>query len=151
TTTFAGLHLLNGNLDYLTSGVQASAIGALHINQANFGTNASIPVQINVVTSAKTAELEYRNSSISAPVTLEIKGTDGVDVLTFTSGTTASAIAFAVNRITDATGVTADLINSGNAASGIAFHSTGYGTKSFVSVRAQSGTFTAVDANGNDK
>src|SRR5947207_10706627 len=54
TTTFAGLHLINGSLDYLTSGVHASAVQALHIHQANFGTNPNIPVQVNVVTSAKT-------------------------------------------------------------------------------------------------
>src|SRR5690242_5568059 len=45
TTTFAGLHLLNGSLDYVTSGVVTSAVRALHISQANFGTNTTIPVQ----------------------------------------------------------------------------------------------------------
>src|SRR5690349_21454507 len=59
TTTFAGLHLLNGGLDYITSGVDTNAIKALHISQANFGTNSTIPVQINVITSAKTAELDF--------------------------------------------------------------------------------------------
>jgi flagellin len=151
TTTFAGLHLLNGSLDYVTSGVTNSAIGALHISQANFGTNANIPVQIEVITSAKTADLEFRTSAITAPVTLEITGNDGVEVLTFTSGTAASAIAFAVNRVTDATGVSAQLINSANAASGIQFNSAGYGTKSFVSVTAQTGTFNTVDENGDAK
>ncbi len=151
TTTFAGLHLLNGSLDYVTSGVVTSAIRALHISQAHFGTNVNIPVQINVITSAQTAQLEFRTSAVTGPVTLEITGNDGVDVLTFTSGTAASAIAFAVNRITDATGVTAQLINSANAASGITFASSGYGTKSFVSVRAQSGSFATVDNDGNSK
>ncbi|HVT90792.1 MAG TPA: flagellin [Tepidisphaeraceae bacterium] len=151
TTTFAGLHLLNGNLDYITSGVATSAIRALHVNQANFGTNATIPVQINVINSAKTADLEFRSSAVTAPVTLEIKGNDGVEVLTFTSGTAASAIAFAVNRVTDATGVQAQLINNSNAASGIEFRSTGFGTKSFVSVRAQNGAFGTVDNQGNSK
>jgi flagellin len=151
TTTFAGLHLLNGSLDYITSGVTTSAITALHISQANFGTNVNIPVQIEVITSAKTAELEFRASAITAPVTLEITGNEGVDVLQFTSGTTASAIAFAVNRITDATGVTAELINSANPLSGITFKSSGYGTKSFVSVRAQNGSFATVDTDGNTK
>ena len=74
TTTFAGLHLLNGSLDYITSGVVASSVGALHISQANFGTNTNIPVQIEVITSAKTADLEFRTSGITAPVTLEITG-----------------------------------------------------------------------------
>src|SRR3954463_15327506 len=63
TTTFAGLHLINGSLDYITSGVNNTDIQALHVAQANFGTNASIPVQVDVITSAKTADLEFRTSS----------------------------------------------------------------------------------------
>lgn len=148
TTTFAGLHLLNGQLDYITSGVNTTDIGALHINQANFGTNAMIPVNIDVITSAKTADLEFRNSSIASSVTLELTGNDGVQVLTFTSGTTASAIAYAVNRSSDATGVKAELINSANAQSGIKFESTGYGSRNYVSVTAQSGSFSTTDSQG---
>ncbi|CAA9374659.1 MAG: Flagellin protein FlaA, partial [uncultured Phycisphaerae bacterium] len=92
TTTFAGLKLLNGSLDYLTSGVSTADVKSLDISQANFGTQASIPVEVNVITSARTGELEFRASAITTSVTLEIAGTEGVDVLTFTSGTAASAI-----------------------------------------------------------
>lgn len=148
TTTFAGLQLLNGSLDYVTSGVNTSAIKALHINQANFGSNDYIPVQVNVLTSARVAQLEFQTSAIGNSVTLEITGNTGVEVLTFTSATAASGIAYAVNRISDVTGVTAALINSANPASGIVFTSTGYGSRSFVSVRAQSGTFGTVDTSG---
>jgi flagellin len=151
TTTFAGLHLINGSLDYVTSGVNTTDVQALHISQANFGTNASIPVNVNVLTSARTADLEFRTSSIASTVTLEIGGNDGVQVLTFTSGTAASAIAYAVNRSSDSTGVTASLINSANALSGIKFESTGYGSSQYVSVQAQSGSFTTTDNNGADK
>lgn len=152
TTTFAGLKLLNGNLDYVTSGVNTASIKALQISQANFGSNPNIPVQIDVITSARTAELQFRTSAIGAGgVTLEIAGKEGVDVLTFTSGAAASAIAFAVNRIADNTGVSAELINSANALSGISFKSVGYGTKNFVSVTAQSGAFTTVDTAGATK
>src|SRR5437868_562516 len=148
TTTFAGLHLINGSLDYITSGVHNSAVQALHIHQANFGTNATIPVQIDVVTSARTADLEFRNSAVTSSVTLEITGNEGVQVLTFTSGTAASAIAFAINRTSDSTGVQAALLNSANASSGITFQSTGYGSKNFVSVTAQSGQFSTVNSTG---
>jgi flagellin len=153
TTTFAGLHLINGSLDYVTSGVDTTAITALHIQQANFGTNANIPVQVNVITSARTAELEFRGSAVTSTVTLDINGNDGVETLTFLSGTTASAIAYAINRSTDSTGVSAALINPANANSGIVFMSTGYGTKSFVSVIAQtgSGSFATTDTAGNGK
>src|SRR5688500_3242398 len=108
TTTFAGLHLLNGSLDYVTSGVATSAVQALHISQAHFGTNDTIPVQIDVITSAKTAELQFTASAVGGDVTLEITGNEGVDVLSFTSGTAASAVAFAINRISDNTGVQAE-------------------------------------------
>jgi flagellin len=146
TATFAGLKLLNGSLDYITSGVTASQITALHVHQANFGTTATMPVQIDVLTSADTAMLQFQNSSIASSVTLEISGNEGVDVLTFTSGTAASAIAYAINRITDSTGVSVDLINSATPTSGIVFRSAGYGSKSFVSVRVQSGSFATVNS-----
>lgn len=151
TTEFDGLHLLDGSLDYLTSGVNKTAVAALNISQANLGTNTTLPVQVNVLTSAKQADLEFTGSAVHQTVTLQVQGNQGSQVLSFTSGTTASAIAFAINTNSDATGVTAKLINPANAASGIAFSSTGYGSASFVSVTAQNGPFATVDQNGNSK
>jgi flagellin len=151
TTSFAGLNLLDGSLNYITSGVATSAISGLTISQANLGTATSIPVDVNVISSAKLADLQFRTSSITASVTLEIAGNTGVQTLSFVSGTTASAIGFAINNISDSTGVTASLIDATNAASGIALTSTGFGSASFVSIQAQSGTFQTTDANGADK
>jgi flagellin len=151
TTTFAGLHLINGSLDYVTSGVDTNVVKALHVQQANFGSNPNIPVTINVITSARTAELEFRTSSVTSTVTLELTGNDGVAALTFVSGTAASAIAYAVNRITDNTGVEAALINPGNATSGLVFKSHAYGSSQFVSVQSQKGTFVTTDTLGNAK
>jgi flagellin len=153
TTTFAGLHLIDGSLDYITSGVDNTAITAMHVQQANFGTNVNIPVQVNVITSAQTAELEFRASAVTSSVTLELTGNAGVETLTFVSGTPASAVAYAVNRITDATGVSASLLNPSNAASGIVFQSAGWGTRNFVSVRVQNGggSFSTTDTLGNAK
>ncbi len=59
-------------------------------------------------------------------------------------------IAFAVNRISDSTGVTASLINPAAATSGINFNSTGYGTTSYVSIQAQTGTFQTTTSAGAD-
>lgn len=151
TTTFAGLKLINGSLDYVTSGVSASAVTSLEISQANFGTRTSIPVQVDVITSAKTAELQFRGSAIASGVTLEIAGNEGVQVLQFVAGTKTSAIAYAVNTISDATGVTSDYITASAATSGITFNSMGYGSRQFVSVTAQSGAFGTVDSAGNAK
>ncbi len=151
TTTFAGLQLLNGGLDYISSGVATSAINNLQIHQASFGQATTVPVQVHVLTSAKTADLQFRTSAVQSTVTLEVKGNKGVEVLTFLSGTKASAIAFAVNRVSDSTGVTASLINNANANSGITFNSTAYGSKNFVSVSTQAGKFATSDNLGNVK
>ena len=147
TTTFNGLKLLDGGLDYTLSGVP-SAVTALRVSQSNFGTNASIPVQVEVLQSAGRAALQFRGSAVASTVTLEITGNEGVDTLSFTSGTPASAVMFAINRTSDLTGVTAVPINSANLASGIEFRSDGYGSRSFVSIQAQDGAFGTTDAAG---
>lgn len=149
TTTFAGLKLINGSLDYVTSGVNTGEITALNITQANFGTADSIPVSVEVLTSAKTAELQFRASATTGPVTLEIAGNDGVEVLNFGSNTSVDDILRAVNTLSDSLGVEARYINSGNPNSGVTFVSKGYGTRSFVSVEAKAGTFSTVDEAGN--
>ncbi len=151
TTTFAGLQLINGNLGYVTSGVDNTKIDALNISQADFGTNSTVPVDVNVLTSARTAALEYTASSVPTSVTLQVSGNLGTQTLTFTSGTTASAIAYAVNSISDSTGVAAKLTQAGSVASGLTFTSTDFGSKNFVSVTAQKGTFNTVDTSGNAK
>lgn len=148
TTNFAGQRLIDGSLDYITSGVSNTAFSDVQINQANFGTSKNIPVNVDVITSAQQGELQFRGSAIAKTVTLEINGTDGVDTLTFASGTGAAAIASAVNRSTDVTGVHASLINSANPNSGVTFASNDWGSKAFVSVKAQSGTFATTDVTG---
>lgn len=57
TASFAGLKLLNGSLDYLTSGVTASQISDVSIKGANFGLNDSIPISVEVLQSAERASL----------------------------------------------------------------------------------------------
>jgi flagellin len=151
TTSFAGLNLLDGSLGYITSGVSTSAISALNISQASLGQNASVPVDVNVISSAKVADLQFVGSAIATSTTLQIGGTDGVQTLSFVSGTTASAIAFAVNNISDSTGVQAALINSASPTSGINFTSTDYGSSSFVSIQAQTGAFKTTDLTGAAK
>jgi flagellin len=148
TTTFAGLRLIDGSLDYVTSGASNSAFTSLQINQANFGSAETIPVNVEVIQSAQQAELQFTTSAVAATVTLEINGVEGVDTLTFASGTGAAAIASAVNRISDVTGVHATMINSADPNDGLTFQSTSWGSRAFVSVKAQSGTFDTVDVNG---
>lgn len=149
TTTFGGRKLLNGALDYVTSGVNVADVTDLRVNAVRFGTAAFIPVSVSVTQSAQHAQLRFENSSITADVTLEVAGNNGVTSLPLLSGTTASAIMAAVNLVSDSTGVSASLINAANAASGIVLTTMAFGSDSFVSV-AEIGTtanvFTTVNA-----
>ena len=88
TTTFAGLNLLNGSLNYVTSGISTSALSNVEIDQASFGTGTNIPVRVDVITSARPAELEFRGSAIAKSTTLEVAGADGTTTLSFASGAT---------------------------------------------------------------
>lgn len=146
TTTFAGLRLLDGSLDYITSGVVETDLQALQVHRANFGTRDFIPVNVEVTQSAQLAGLYFATSGIGNGVTLEVKGQDGVVALSFGDNTGASAIFAAVNNQSDVTGVKAIYINSGNTNSGIVFQSVDYGSDAFVSIQAlNGGSFKTTD------
>jgi len=160
TTSFAGLKLLNGSLDYITSGVATSAISDVKVFSANFGTATNQPVSVQVIASAEKGGLFVSAGATSFPsaVTLEVAGTKGVQVLQFASGTTLSAAVFAVNQTSDVTGVTAQIVSGAAAGlSAIQFQSSTYGSDAFVSVQKVPGTtggdffqtYDAVGAGGN--
>ena len=153
TASFAGLKLLNGSLDYLTSGVTASQISDVSIKGANFGLNNSIPVTIEVLQSAEHASLFLSGNgtgTFTSAVSFEIQGNNGVQVFTFASGTALSAVVTAINQVSDATGVEASLASAANPTSGLILQSLGFGSSEFVSVRKLSGGafFDAYTAQG---
>ncbi|KAA0216487.1 MAG: flagellin [Leptolyngbya sp. PLA3] len=143
TASFGGLKLLNGNLDYVTSGIAASAITKAQIFSASFIDNQAVEVEVDTVASAQTAGLflnglwgagaPYGNGALQSTTTIRVEGSRGVQELTFTSGATYSDIVAAVNSRTALTGVTAELLTNG-AASGLVFRSEKYGSNEFVSV-----------------
>jgi flagellin len=151
TTTFDGLHLIDGSLDYVTSGVSNAAISNLNITQADFGQQAAIPVNVDVLTSAQPAELQFATSQIVSSVTLQITGNTGTTVLSFVSGTHTSAIGFAINGVSDSTGVSTSYLSATHWQSGIVFKSADLGSKDFVSVTAQKGVFATTDTAGSAK
>jgi flagellin len=150
TTSFAGRKLLDGSLDYVTSGVHTSAISALQMHSVQFGTASYIPVDVAVTASAQKGELQFRNSQLTQSISIEIAGNKGVTTLSFLSGAKASAVVAAVNIVKDACGVEAYFLNSANPASGVAFRSAEYGSDQFVSVATLpgSGAFNTVDSSG---
>lgn len=138
TASFAGLQLLNGSMEYLTSGVTASAIDGVKIHSAQFGTNSHIPVQVEVLSSAQTGQLYLSGGTsgdLQSSVTLEIAGNEGVQTISFVSGTNMSAVVAAVNTLKDSTGVSASLVDPMDQTSGLVFSSVGYGSDQFVSVK----------------
>ncbi len=149
STTFAGRQLLNGSLDYVTSGVSGTAIDALAVHSVNFGTASYLPVNVDVVTSATPARLYFPYGSITSATTIEIQGTLGAATIPIGSGSTAAQIAQAINLVSDATGVVATL--SATAASGFVLQSSSPGSKHFVSVLTLpgGGAFNTTDAAGN--
>ena len=138
TTSFAGLKLLNGSLDYDLTGVSAANIADVKIFNANFGTRSSIPVSVEVLNSAERAGLILSAGAIDftgvADTQITIEGTKGVQTFQITSAMTMSGLAVAIAALSDATGVSATLYNPANALSGIQLISTEYGSDAFISV-----------------
>ena len=140
TTQFAGRKLLNGELDYVTSGVTSTQLADVSVQGAKFGSNAFIPVTVNVALSAQQAQLHFAPATIGGTaVTVNLQGSEGVVTLTFPANFTRNQIASAINAQTDSTGVTATLLGTGGA-SGVAIRSLDYGSRAFVSVTELNGT-----------
>ena len=130
TTTFAGRKLLNGSLDYVTSGVNSNALATLAITGAQFGRAGFIDVDVVVTTSAQKGQLFWRNAAIPAgeKAAIEIQGSEGVTTFEWGSGVTADKILTAVNMESQTTGVEAAFANGVDATSGVVFQSAGYGS-----------------------
>jgi flagellin len=149
--------LLNGSLEYLTSGVATSAIAGVKIFGAQFGNQSTIPVQVEVISSAQTATLFLSGNTAGAAgallssVTIEVAGNLGVQSLSFVSGTALSAVVAAVNTLKESTGVSAALVDGADQTSGLTFNSTTFGSDKFVSVRkvGSGGDFFAVHSAQN--
>ena len=144
TTQFNGVKLLNGGLDYTTSGIATSAISNTQINSATYPDNGTTQITVQVTASAKFGELDFIGAKIgAAPTTIEIAGNQGVQQLSFANGTANSAVAFAINQLKTSTGVSAT-----GSATGVRLVSTGFGSDQFVSVKTISGAFTTGKASG---
>lgn len=158
TTSFAGLKLLNGSLDYLISGAASNQIDDVRIFGANFGTRENIPVSVEVLESATTGQLFLSGNTTGAPgqllssISFEVQGNRGVEDFSFASGTALSAVVHAVNTVKDSTGVSAAMVDPTDATSGMVLNSVEFGSDAFVSVRKLDGGefFQTFDQSGGD-
>lgn len=147
TTTFAGRKLLNGELDYVTSGVNVARLVDVNVQATKFGTQPFVAVAVNVSQSAQQAQLTFSGAGLGASaVSLEIRGPEGIITLSFPASATTVEMAAEINRQVDATGLTA--ATSGVAGSaGLLIQSQDYGSRAFVSVReiGTPGVFSVTD------
>lgn len=135
TATFGGLKLLNGNQDYVLSGVDAAFVNKAKVWNASFNGASSVDVQVEVLTSAQVGAL-YLNGDhtgtnfdgkLVSSMELEIRGPYGVQVVSFQSGASYDTVVKAVNQLKAFTGVEASLINN-DANSGLVFKSVLFGS-----------------------
>lgn len=147
TTQFNGVKLLNGSLDYTTSGMPGSAINVAKVYSAKLPDNGSVNVTVTVTTSAELGKLAYAGGATvgTSAVTIQVAGNQGTEQLTFAGGTSTSSVAMAVNTLKEATGVSAYISGAD-----LVFNSTAFGSDQFVSVKTIAGTFVSGDDNGVD-
>ncbi|HEV8606698.1 MAG TPA: flagellin [Tepidisphaeraceae bacterium] len=149
TTQFNGVKLLNGSLDYTTSGVVASNFANMQINAALLPDNAAVNVVIAVTQSAQAATIGYTGGDLSATnaVTIQVSGNLGVQQLAFAGGATIAEMVTAINSVKNATGVSAV-----DSAGDLGLYSTSFGSKQYVSLSTIAGTFvpTAAKTYGRD-
>jgi flagellin len=138
TTQFNGVKLLNGSLDYTASGVASTAIDVAGVNAVKLPDNGYTTVTVEVTASALTGEVDFSGATVgTSAVTIEVGGNDGSEQLSFAANTSTSAVAFAVNQLKGATGVSA-AVSGGT----LRFNSVGFGSDQFVSVKTINGAFT---------
>jgi len=145
TTSFGGRRLLDGSLQYTTSGVNTSYVAAYQVHAAQFGESTTIPVRVSVINRASRATRGFPFAVLSAPVTIEVSGRLGTTSLSFGSGTSVSQVAQAIADVKSATGVSATV----SGGSGLRVDSLGYGSKEFVRIKILSGGGGLTDGNAS--
>lgn len=147
TTTFAGRKLLNGELDYVTSGIVQTELTDVNVLGAKFGTQPYVGVDVTVSQSAQRAELRFSGPGLgTSGATLGIRGPDGIITLTFPASASTVEMVQAINRQVDDTGIIA-VLSGTNGSAGMRFQSLEYGSNAFVSVEQAetNGSFQVVN------
>ena len=152
STQFGGDKLINGALAYVLSGVSAPNIAAVSVLAARVPEGGKRDVIIEVTNSAETGYLRMVASGLAAnnSLTIEIQGTKGTEILSFSGSAKNSAIVAAINQSKELTGVSATTSANNSA---LILNSTSFGSNAFVSVRivseAVTGSFILQDRDAN--
>ncbi len=124
----------------------SKGVAKLHVDEVNpsfLGFGGTLNVNINITRSAQVGALllsfagpvidlnSTATASPNAKFEIEIRGRQGSQILSFTSGTSLANVRDAINTFTGNTGVVAKVVGQ----SGIRLESTDYGRDEFVGVR----------------
>jgi len=147
TTSIGGRNLLDGSAGYQLSGVNADQIANIEVFQRGSGDSTTIDIEVIEAAAAAQLTVESETGVLEDDVTLLITGDEGTTTLELAAGTTFDQIAEAVNGVTDATGVSAEVDGDD-----VTFSSTGTGSDATVNLSVVSGTFDVGDgtATGTD-
>jgi flagellin len=160
-TAFGSKKLLNGTLDFTTSGVNVtestgaavSHLASVKVNSAKMPNDSYRSVNISVVAKSQVALLSsvlagtngsgVKNGTLGDPTTIQITGNYGTDTLSFTSGATTATIATAINASKELTGVSATASAATGGPASLVLQSTAYGSDAFISVSILENSSTA--------
>jgi flagellin-like hook-associated protein FlgL len=109
-TTFMGLKLLDGSLDFDLTGANRNDLKNLAVHQVTFGSDkAPIDVNVAVRQAAEKAALYYNNPALAEDIVLQWGGNYGYSTQSFDRGATVAEIARVVNASSNSTGVIAEV------------------------------------------
>jgi len=137
TTEFAGIKLLDGNLDYTNSGVSSTNFAEVNVKSAKLIDGATMAVTVDITTVAEQG-LAYMSGaalSSSGGMTLQIGSNRGTTEISFVAGASNSAMATAINAVKEITGVSAS-----TSSSALTMESFDFGSDAFVSVEVLDGS-----------
>ncbi|MDX1425520.1 MAG: flagellin [Kiloniellales bacterium] len=148
TTTFGSQRLLDGTRGYHLSGVPTAALASVSVFAARMPEQGTRDVDVRITQSAQTAQVSFIGNnpagvSTTSATTVELRGVNGSEILSFASGTTLAEVATAINATTSETGLSAVISSPGGPgiASALLINSTAFGSDAFVSVSPISGDF----------
>lgn len=133
STSFQGVRLLNGNFDFKTSSV-ASGVSDYKINAAKFNGSTNVDVLVTASAHKGGMFLSFGAASIDtgtgSQFSIEVGGANGTRQLTFSSSTSLTNIAAAINSFTSITGAKATVSGTG-----IRLDATDFGSANYASLR----------------
>lgn len=153
TTRFSNEKLLDGSKGYFLSGVPPAALASVEVYGAYLPRGNPRLVNVEVTQSAHTAKLTFVGGTIggvstTSAATIELRGRQGADTLSFASGATLAQMATAINTHTAITGVSAVVSSTAGQASALVLQSTAVGSDAFVSVSPIAGNFVTAGTAG---